>query len=306
MSITPQVIKDQEFQVKFRGYDAIEVKAYLELLAEEFFELYEQNKVLSEDIEGLTGEKQTLESERDRLQKEIKALQDELEQSRTGVKRKDDDILALQQEMKELKAQLDGSRKETDLAKEVVEAVEKRMKSEQEKAAIRLQEEVEAVESRVAEEKEQSRQLRLENEKLSHRLGLLEQQYQELKKGEVDFKTTIVAAQKFSEDLRKRVEEESREMMEKARQDVELFRRKAHEELARLPIEIERLQNRRVEVREELKSQLNNYLQQLDAFPDSRDSEPEGDLMELFQTIQLPDVGAMDPDELENINLKLS
>ena len=42
MSITPQAIKDQEFQVKFRGYDAIEVKAYLELLAEEFFELHEQ------------------------------------------------------------------------------------------------------------------------------------------------------------------------------------------------------------------------------------------------------------------------
>ena len=41
MSITPQAIKDQEFQVKFRGYDAIEVKAYLELLAEEFFELHE-------------------------------------------------------------------------------------------------------------------------------------------------------------------------------------------------------------------------------------------------------------------------
>jgi len=306
MSITPQVIKDQEFQVKFRGYDAIEVKAYLELLAEEFFELYEQNKVLSEDIERLTGEKQTLESQRDRLQKENKALQDELEQSRTGVKRKDDELLALQQEMKELKAQIDSSRKETDLAKEVVEAVEKRMKSEQDKAAIRLQEEVEAVESRVAEEKEQSRQLKLEHEQLRHRFELLDQQYQELKKGEVDFKTTIVAAQKFSEDLRKRVEEETREMMEKARQDVELFRRKAHEELAHLPIEIERLQNRRVEVREELKSQLNNYLQQIDAFSDRRDTEPEGDLMELFQTIQLPDVGAMDPDEPENINLKLS
>jgi len=28
--------------------------------------------------------------------------------------------------------------------------------------------------------------------------------------------------------------------------------------------------------------------------------------MELFQTIQLPDVGAIDSDELEDINLKLS
>lgn len=306
MSITPQVIKDQEFQVKFRGYDAIEVKAYLDLLAEEFFELYEQNRVLAEDIEGLTAAKQTLESEREKLQKEINSLQDELERSRTGVRRKDDDLLAVQQEMQELKAQLDGSRKEADLAKEVVDAVERRMKSEQEKAAIRLREETEAVESRVAEEKEQGRQLRLENEQLRQRLKQLEQQNQELKKGEMDFKTTIVAAQKFSEDLRKRTEQETREMMEKARQDVELFRRKAHEELAHLPIEIERLQNRRIEVREELKSQLNTYLQQLETLSDSRDSEQEGDLMELFQTIQLPDVGAIDSDELEDINLKLS
>jgi len=254
----------------------------------------------------LTAEKHALESEREKLQKEIKSLQDELEQSRIGVRRKDDDLLAVQQEMQELKAQLDGSRKEADLAKEVVDAVEKRMKSEQEKAAIRLRDETAAVESRVAEEKEQGRQLRLENEQLRQRLELLEQQNQELKKGEVDFKTTIVAAQKFSEDLRKRTEEETREMVEKARQDVELFRRKAHEELARLPIEIERLQNRRMEVREELKSQLNAYLQQLEIFSDSRDSEQEGDLMELFQTIQLPDVGAIDSDELEDINLKLS
>jgi len=191
MSITPQVIKDQEFQVKFRGYDAIEVKAYLDLLAEEFYELYEQNRVLAEDIEGLTAEKHALESEREKLQKEIKSLQDELEQSRIGVRRKGDDVLAVQQEMQELKAQLDGSRKEADLAKEVVDAVEKRMKSEQEKAAIRLRDETAAVESRVAEEKEQGRQLRLENEQLRQRLELLEQQNQELKKGEVDFKRPL-------------------------------------------------------------------------------------------------------------------
>jgi DivIVA domain-containing protein len=306
MSITPQVIKDQEFQVKFRGYDAIEVKAYLELLAEEFFELHDQNRVLAEDIEGLTAEKHTLESELEKLQKEIKSLRDELQQSRIGAGRKDDDLAALQQEMKELKTKLDGSRKETDLAKEVVDAAEKRMRSEQEKAAIRLREEVEAGEARVAEEKEQSNNLRFENEQLRQRLELLENQYQELKKGEMDFKTTIVAAQKFSEDLRRRAEEETTELMEKARQDVELFRRKAHEELARLPIEIERLQNRRVEVRDELKALLNTYLQQLDAFPGSQASDPEGDLMELYQTIQLPDVGALDSPEIDNLSPELS
>ena len=140
MSMTPQVIKDQEFQVKFRGYDAIEVKAYLELLAEEFFELNEQNRVLAENIEGFTVEKQTFKSEREKLQKEIKSLRDELQQFRAGAGRKDDYLVALQQEIKELKDKLDASRKETDLAKKIVDAAERRMRSEQEKAAIRLRE----------------------------------------------------------------------------------------------------------------------------------------------------------------------
>ena len=306
MSMTPQVIKDQEFQVKFRGYDAIEVKAYLELLAEEFFELNEQNRVLAENIEGFTVEKQTFNSEREKLQKEIKSLRDELQQFRAGAGRKDDYLVALQQEIKELKDKLDASRKETDLAKKVVDAAERRMRSEQEKAAIRLREEVEAVESWVTEEREQSNQLRLENDQLRQRFEMLEQQYKELKKGEMDFKTTIVAAQKFSEDLRKRAEEETTEMMEKARQDVELFRRKAQEELAHLRIEIERLENRRVEVREELKSLLNTYLQQLDTFHGSQSSGSEEDLMELYQTIQLPDVGALSSEEIDNLNPELS
>jgi DivIVA domain-containing protein len=51
--LTPQAIKDQDFQIKFRGYDSIEVKAYLELLAEDFFELTEQNRLQAEELESL-------------------------------------------------------------------------------------------------------------------------------------------------------------------------------------------------------------------------------------------------------------
>ena len=53
--LTPQSIKDQEFQTKFRGYEPIEVKAYLELLAEDFFELTEKNRVQAEEIEVSFG-----------------------------------------------------------------------------------------------------------------------------------------------------------------------------------------------------------------------------------------------------------
>ena len=42
-------------------------------------------------------------------------------------------------------------------------------------------------------------------------------------------------------------------MMERAKADVENFRKQAHEELSRLPVEIEKLHKKRTEVRDELK-----------------------------------------------------
>ncbi len=74
--LTPQAIKDQEFQIKFRGYDAIEVKAYLELLAEDFFELTEQNRVQVEEIEALQAEQESLIRDKETLAVEVKESQD--------------------------------------------------------------------------------------------------------------------------------------------------------------------------------------------------------------------------------------
>jgi len=53
MAITPQLIKDQEFQIKFRGCDPLEVRDYLETIADEFFELQEQCKEQFEELELL-------------------------------------------------------------------------------------------------------------------------------------------------------------------------------------------------------------------------------------------------------------
>ena len=305
MSITPQAIKDQEFQVKFRGYDAIEVKAYLELLAEEFFELHEQIRKQIEDFETLSSEKESMESELLHLQQELKKQKELLENSQIEVTRKDDEVQAVQREVRDLQALVEGSRKEAELAREVVDAVEKKIKAEQEKAATKLAEELDAAEIRINEHKEKVQQLGIENDKLRHQLKMVEQQNTELKKGEMDFKSTIVAAQKFSDDLRKRSENEAREMMAKAKQDVDSFRRKAQEELARLPLEIENLHKKRVEVREELRRQLHDYLDSLDTFSESQDPEQDRDLMELFQSIQIPDVEGIETDDLDQVNLKL-
>ena len=53
MKITPQVIIDKEFRVKFRGFDMAEVDAFLEEVAENFFKLIEDNDRLSEKVSTL-------------------------------------------------------------------------------------------------------------------------------------------------------------------------------------------------------------------------------------------------------------
>jgi hypothetical protein len=103
-----------------------------------------------------------------------------------------------------------------------------------------------------------------------------------------------------------RSEKEARELMDQAREDVETFRRKAHEELARLPLEIERLQKKRIEARDELRMVLNSYLHDLDIFTEVEAAETEDDLSELFQSIYIPENGEIAVEDLEKLNLKLA
>lgn len=306
MSITPQAIKDQEFQIKFRGYDSLEVKAYLELLAEEFFELHEQNRKLAEESTVLFDQNEVLQREKEEFLKDTRKHHEELEGLKDEVKRKENHNTALQKEVDEVRHLLESSKKETQLAKEMVESAEELMKSEQAVAATRLRDEREIAEAKIAAENESAQQVRIEIEKLRHQVQLLTEQNRELKKGEVDFKSTIVAAQKFSEDLKKRSEQEARQMMEGAKTDVESFRRQAHEELARLPLEIEKLHKKRAEARDELKVVLHSYLQNLDIFSEVEEAGREDDLSELFQAIQISEDGMIDPVDLGKINLKLS
>jgi DivIVA domain-containing protein len=305
MSLTPQAIKDQEFQVKFRGYDVLEVKAYLELLAEEFFELHEQNRKMTEEGTGLLNDVETLQREKEDALRDCRARIEEIEGFKDEVRRKDEQCIALQKEIEEFQAKLARSQKETEFAREMVESAEERMKAEQAVAVKKLQEERDEAESIRLAENEKAQQMRMEIDKLRHQMKLLEEQNRELKKGEVDFKLTIVAAQKFSEDLRKRTETEARELMERAKADVENFRRQAHEELARLPVEIEKLHKKRNEVRDELKTILQSHLQNLNVFSEAEEIEREEDLSELFQAIQLPEDGEIEAVDLKAINLNL-
>lgn len=241
MSITPQVIKDQEFQVKFRGYDTIEVKAYLELLAENFFELHEESNKKDEELELLRMEREELtaksgESESDKG--ELKKKSAELDELNKIMK-------AAQTREEELKAKIAG------------------------------------LQSQLEEEREKATGLEREKGSLEGEINQRQKKLDELEKAEVDFKDTLGAAQKFANDMRRSAEEESSRIMQQAQAEVEEFRRNAEEQLAHLPVEIEALESKKEQVKEEVRGLLNSYLDML------KDPAAEEEDSELFQKIDL-------------------
>jgi DivIVA domain-containing protein len=285
---TPQAIKDQDFQLKFRGYDAIEVKAYLELLAEDFFELTEQNRLQSEALESLKSELEFLRREKDNLAAEVRlsresaeGIQSEIDERYQG---KDREIAVL--------------RAEAEKGRASALALENENRT--------LQGKIAALEIKLAGDVGVSLHEKAEIEKLRAKVGLLEEQNKELKQQGYDFKTTILAAQKFADNLRQSSEEEAQRMMEKAKADVQKFRTEASAELARLPKEIEKLHQQRIQVREELRAMLNSYLEGLQIFPDHELTEREDDLADLFESILLPDDDTTDPDDISNISMDLT
>lgn len=282
--LTPQAIKDQDFQIKFRGYDAIEVKAYLELLAEDFFELTEQNRLHGEEIESLKTELEFLRREKDNLAAEVRLSQENAEGIQSeidqGYKHKDLEISEL--------------RIEAEAARASAEALERENKA--------LQNTLNGLQEKLAAETGATPQEQAEIEKLRGKIELLDEQNRELKQQGLDFKTTILAAQKFADSLRQSSEEEALRIMEKARADVQKFRTEANAELSRLPQQIDKLQQRKITVREELRSMLHAYLEALEIFPEKDSTEKEDDLSDLFESILLPDEENSGPDGTGNID----
>jgi DivIVA domain-containing protein len=286
--LTPQSIKDQEFQTKFRGYEPIEVKAYLELLAEDFFELTEQNRLQAEEIETLLVEQESLQRGKESLIAEMKISQENADGVQSEIqnryKQKDQELADLTEKLESVSASL--------------------VNLEEQNAA--YLEKIAEMEAKLAGDRGASLQEQAEIEKLRGRIELLEEQNRELKQEGTDFKTTILAAQKFADNLRQTSQEDARKIMDEARAEVERFRTEAEAELARLPIEIEKLNRKKTQVRKELETTLYAYLEALEEPTPSEAEAKEDDLADLFQSIQIPDDENVDPDDIDKINMDLT
>ncbi len=297
MAITPQAIKDQEFQTRFRGCDAVEVKAYLELIAEEFFELLEKLRLQEEEIAEVKRQKELAEDVNTRLQDDVDAAQRMVEDLRGALAEKEAREAEQAKELEEMQTALDDFEEERK----------------------EFEDELSEAEARVSERDEMLRESRVEMDSLRNKIAFLDEQNRELKKEEVDFKRTIGVAQRFADDLMEKTrvqteelvrhseqrarevlvssEEKSARALEAARDEIERLRREAYAELSRLPEEIEQLNRQRRRVREELQKILTSQLEQLESFGDDEEEVARYDYDELFQKIDLSE-----PDDVSEMN----
>lgn len=279
--LTPQAIKDQEFQVKFRGYDAIEVKSYLELLAEDFFELLEQNRVHSEEVESLVAEQELFQAEKEKIKNELRVGQVSREEIEAEIQK---EYSQKDEEVGELKNQI------AKLKTTVTELVDKNTRSLEK--ITELEEDLSSGRDVIAKEQN-------EIERLQYELERVDERKKELEKEGLDFKTTILAAQKFADNLRETSEQDALSTIAEANAEVTKIRNEAREELAHLPKEIEQLQQKKAEVRHELKAILDKYMVGLDDASSESDVDAmEDDLSDLFQRIQIPDGENTDQDDI--------
>jgi DivIVA domain-containing protein len=280
MAITPQAIKDQEFQIKFRGYDTVEVKAYLELIAEEFFELLEQVRQQIDELDIIVEERDSLANDKKVLEEELHSTRGSSEEIQTEFAERDSEVAKLQNDIETLKSKITALESEKESQERILaEAHEKTAQREKD----------------FLEEKERTG-------KLLDKIEELEKQNQELRGEEIDFKSTLVAAQKFTNDLKKKSEQEAHEVIEKAKSEAERLRQETFAELASYPAEIEKLKKRRNKVREDLEEILKLTLENLDIFKDDEEKEDYG---ELFQKIKFDNNGLINTDELENLDMDL-
>lgn len=236
--LKPQKIKDQEFPIKFKGYDPIEVRNYLEIVADNFFELEERNRSLVEELDTL-----------------------KLDTLSAAEKKEDDkqggtvyDFQLVEEDEEDTAAQITNALNEPgsqrlEPEKDAAEAAEARIAALTNDNIVFM--------TRI---KDLTAQLHKEQVKNKN----LQEENDALRKEENSFKKTILAAQNFADNIKKSAEQEAQRIIEKAKESVDIYLREMDEKAEYLPAQIEELEKRKFDVRQELKSVLEGYMAVLD------------------------------------------
>jgi cell division initiation protein len=159
MRITPLDIRDHEFKRRLRGFDGEEVKAFLDLVAEEYERLLVSNAHLTDEAADLTGRLSEL-RERERILKETLYSAQKLAEEMRQEARRERDLILKEAELK---------------AEQLIDAARQRV-SQLESEILSLKAERDAFESKVRSIIEQHTKLldmRRQEEDLSSRVRFL-------------------------------------------------------------------------------------------------------------------------------------
>lgn len=94
MNLTPLDIQQQQFQVRFRGFDIREVDRFLEQVAEAFTQLQGENKNLKEEIRRIKLENQGYKEREETFKRAMLNSQKVLEQMKDNARKSAEVIIA--------------------------------------------------------------------------------------------------------------------------------------------------------------------------------------------------------------------
>ncbi len=269
--LKPQAIRDQEFEIKFRGYDPVEVKSYLELLADDFFELSEERRVLQERLDAAIGAKER----QARAMGMLEPLEgvEELAPGLDGREQREETLEEVQVRLHHAESRIETLTTENmgylsqigDLSKQL-EIFEHDAVKEQKKREELMQQVTLLTRQNAALKEENAKGLmeRSDVQRLSDEVVQLRGENARLKEEEGNLKKTLVSAQSFADTMRAEAEKEAAGMIDEAKMEVEAINEQLEETVARLSAEIEALESKKGEVRGELRRVLEEYMLALD------------------------------------------
>lgn len=133
MKLTPLEIKKQDFKIKVRGFDPAEVEAFLEMVSEEFEEILNERKRLSDEVIKLKTQLRDYQQVEKTLQETLMNAQESVTQSKENSKR-EAQIILREAELKaerildEAREKIERMRTELNIIRSQKESFAKRLK----------------------------------------------------------------------------------------------------------------------------------------------------------------------------------
>ena len=141
--LSPLDIKKQEFSRAFRGYDVVEVRSFLETVAEEFEKVSENLRNQTAEISALKSELTTYQRIDQNMKEALVNAQETLRDAREGSKR-EADLIMKEAELEAERIIAAAKKKGEDLQREL-EVLDQRRKSLSRKLKALLRSELELV-----------------------------------------------------------------------------------------------------------------------------------------------------------------